>query len=73
LLLAVAAVIHAAPPSAVAFAGVDKIHAAIRSPALPDPFPVDFNQQLLDGKGAGIEWNVGRKWLRPSVADQPTR
>src|SRR5262245_14400235 len=63
LLLPVATVLHAAPLPAVAFARVDKVDAAIRCTALPDPLPVDGNQQLLDREGAGMQRDIGRKWL----------
>src|SRR5262245_59121907 len=63
LLLPVAAILHTAPLPAVAFARVDKVDAAIRCTALPDPLPVDGNQQLLDREGAGMQRHIGRKWL----------
>src|SRR5882757_4532410 len=73
LLFAVAAVVHAAPPPTMAFAQVDKVDIAIRSPALLESAAIDADQQIFDGKRAGVQGNFDGHRTRPAVERKTPR
>ena len=73
LLFAVAAVIHAAPLPAVAFARVEKIDTAVGSSALPNSSALNARQQIFNGKRTCVQWGVGSCWTRPTVVDKVSR
>src|SRR5690242_20664775 len=55
LLLAIAAVVHAAPVPAPGFAPIDEIDRAIRRPAFSDQCGISAGQQILDRQRAGVQ------------------
>src|ERR1700745_2267517 len=83
LLLAVAAVPHAAPLSAMAFASIDKVDIAVGGAAFPYHPPIDPDKQVLDRQGTSMERQVhwllapgrvrsrGRPVLCPSRRERP--
>src|SRR5882757_10944850 len=73
LLFAVAAVVHTAPPPTMAFAQVDKVDIAIRSPALLESAAIDADQQIIDGKRAGVQGNFDGHRTRPAVERKTPR
>ena len=57
----------------MAFAQVDKVDIAIRSPALPESATIDGDQQVFDGKRAGVQGNFDGHRTRPVVERKTPR
>ena len=55
MLLAIAAVLHAAPLSPVRLAGVDKVDFTVRRATLADAAVIGGDEQALDGQSTGME------------------
>ena len=57
----------------MAFAQVDKVDIAIRSPALLESAAIDVDQQIFDGKRAGVQGNFDGHRTRPAVERKTPR
>jgi hypothetical protein len=68
LLLAVAAVPHAAPLPAMALARVDKVDIAVGGAAFADHASIDADQQILDFQGAGVQRQIACRRRKPLVS-----
>ena len=57
----------------MAFAQVDKVDIAIRSPALLESVTIDVDQQVFDGKRAGVQGSFNSHRTRPAVERKTPR
>src|SRR4051794_13164809 len=73
LLFAVAAVFHAAPSSAMPFAGVDKVDLTIRRSALPNTSAINVHhQKAFDGQRTGVQRRFHGSRMRPAIRCERT-